>query len=118
MWETVGPLLIQASTVVYFQMHSMDLTYETLESLQPTKSPAPWLSGGFPGFHVLFSQASGSFGPTVMLSLFMLRARPLFSLGEMDSQKINEVTLAHEFSLALSNTAVVSLMDWVVRRTP
>lgn len=53
-----------------------------------------------------------------MLSLFMLRARLLFSLGEMNSQKINEVTLAHEFSLALSNTAVVSLMDWVARRTP
>lgn len=33
----------------------------------------------------------------------------------MDSQKINEITLARESSLALSNTAVVSLMDWVTR---
>jgi hypothetical protein len=48
----------------------------------------------------------------------MLRARLLFSLGEVDSQKIDEVIFAYEFSLARSNAAVVSLMDWVARRTP
>lgn len=92
-------------------MHSVGLTYEilNLESLRPMKSPAPRLCQA-----ASLAYTCCVLSPRVLtqvLSLFTLYGRSLFSFGELDGQKINEVTPAHWFSLALSTIAVISLME-------
>lgn len=112
--ELWGPFLILAITVIYFQMHSTGLNYEilNLESLKPMKLPAPRLSQATSlAFTCYFLRPRV---PTLMLPLVTLHVRLLFGFGERDSQKIN----ASEFSLALSNTELISLMDSMARSTP
>lgn len=87
------------------------LDFEILESLKPLnhRRPGfvrllPWLS------RAVFSALGFLLSHTNAVIVFA-PCRLLFTLGEIDSKEISEVTLAHEFSLALSSIAVVSLKD-------